>query len=223
MFSFCMYCCKERCVAITISLFSILYIMTSSAAVYFMKSTRDGSYVWDLQDDPQNGSDVHTIKLTVFWGVISLCGLAMLTGILGVVTAIKFKNCCTISLYSFLTLFLTLAFLLIGGLLMTVTVAANRELDEYCQASASNNSTSNSGTNSTDNYDTFTLNFARYFLDYADNYESATSFMVSSYMCTNDCPCEPILNQTTLYPNGFQAPLSQLNFNGTYTNFSQCY
>jgi hypothetical protein len=52
----------------------------------------------------------------------------MLTALLGYANAWT-KTCCTIGLYSFMTLLLFLGFLLIGGLLMTVTVASNMEID----------------------------------------------------------------------------------------------
>jgi hypothetical protein len=52
MFSFCMYCCMERCAAITISIFSTLFLLSAAATVYLTKRLRDESYVWDLQEDP---------------------------------------------------------------------------------------------------------------------------------------------------------------------------
>lgn len=143
----------------------------------------------------------------MFWGVIGLSGAAILTGALGLALSTRAKGCCSISLYAFMTLLLTLGFLAIGGLLMAVTVAANRQLDAVCSGS----------------YDKFTVNVARYFLEYADQYQLAAYTLVSAYMCTSDCPCAPILNQGVLYPQGFRAPTTQMNFNGTYTRFSECY
>lgn len=36
MFSFCMYCCKERCASIAISIFSVLFALTAAATIYLM-------------------------------------------------------------------------------------------------------------------------------------------------------------------------------------------
>lgn len=52
MFSFCMYCCKERCAAITLSVFSVFFMLTAAASIYLTVRLRDDSYVWDLQEDP---------------------------------------------------------------------------------------------------------------------------------------------------------------------------
>ena len=52
MFSFCMYCCKERCAAIAISIFSVLFALTSAATIYLTHRLKTESYVWDLQEDP---------------------------------------------------------------------------------------------------------------------------------------------------------------------------
>ncbi len=71
---------------------------------------------------------MHTIKQVVFWGVVGLSGASIATGLLGLVTA-RAKSCCTIGLYSFFTLLLTLAMLVIGGILMAVTVASNMQVD----------------------------------------------------------------------------------------------
>jgi tellurite resistance protein TehA-like permease len=68
------------------------------------------------------------VKLIVFWGIMGLCGLAILTAFLGYLNA-WVKTCCTISFYSFMSLILFIAFLLIGGLLMTVTIASNMQID----------------------------------------------------------------------------------------------
>lgn len=72
--------------------------------------------------------DIATVKLIVFWGILGLCALAILTSFLGYANA-YLKTCWTISFYSFITLILFIAFLLIGGLLMTVTVASNMQID----------------------------------------------------------------------------------------------
>ena len=69
-----------------------------------------------------------SIKLIVYWGLIGICGAAILIGFLGLITA-RAKSCCTISLFSFLTLIGFVAFLLIGGLLTAVTIAADNQLD----------------------------------------------------------------------------------------------
>jgi hypothetical protein len=55
--------------------------------------------------EPDGGQNVNAMKLGVFWGIISLCGVTILTGILGFFTA-RYKSCCTISFFSFLTLIL---------------------------------------------------------------------------------------------------------------------
>lgn len=68
------------------------------------------------------------MKLGVFWGIISLCGVSILTGTLGFLTA-RFKSCCTISFFSFFTLILTFLFLVAGGVLLTVTIAARMQID----------------------------------------------------------------------------------------------
>ena len=52
MFSFCMYWCKEGCVTVSISLFSVLFALSSAVCIYFMKATRDSSYLWSLQAPP---------------------------------------------------------------------------------------------------------------------------------------------------------------------------
>ena len=52
MFSFCMYCCKERCAAIAITIFSVFFMMTAGATIYLMNRFKVDSYVWDLQADP---------------------------------------------------------------------------------------------------------------------------------------------------------------------------
>lgn len=62
--------------------------------------------------------------MIIYWGVIGICGIAIIVAALGIGTAVK-KTCCTISLYSFLTLILTVVFLSVGGFLMTVNVASN--------------------------------------------------------------------------------------------------
>lgn len=73
-----------------------------------------------------------------------------------------------------------------------------------------------------DKYDDFTINFARYFLNYVDEYQTATTTLVETYMCKRDyCPCVAIENATTRYPDGFHnGPLSQ---SGTYATFDKCY
>ncbi len=53
-----------------------------------------------------------------------MCGLAILVGVLGIVNA-KYKNFCTISSYAFFTLLLTLLFLGLGAIILTVTIAAH--------------------------------------------------------------------------------------------------
>jgi len=52
MFSFFMYCCKERCAAITIGVLSVLFALTSAATIYLTHRLKTESYVWDLQQDP---------------------------------------------------------------------------------------------------------------------------------------------------------------------------
>lgn len=52
MFSFCMYCCKERCAAITLSVFSTVFMLTAAASIYLTLRFKQESYVWDLQEDP---------------------------------------------------------------------------------------------------------------------------------------------------------------------------
>lgn len=59
---------------------------------------------------------------------MGVCSAAILTAFLGYANA-YYKSCCTISNYSFFSFILFIAFLLIGGLLMTVTVAANMQID----------------------------------------------------------------------------------------------
>ena len=139
MFSFCMYCCKERCAAIAITVLSVLFMLTSGATIYLMHRTKTDSFVWDLQSDPlieEGGAagspSIDTIKLIVYWGVIGLCGSSILTGFLGMATAYQ-KSCCTISLYSFFTLMLTVVMLGLGGFLMTVTIASNMHITSYCK------------------------------------------------------------------------------------------
>ena len=135
MFSFCMYCCKERCASIAIVIFSVLALLTSSATIYLMKHMRDDSYIWNLQSDPliddnvaYEQPEVEKIKQIVFWGVTGLCGLGIITSFLGLLTA-KGRACCAISIFAFLTLIVTVAFFVIGGLLLTVTVASNFQID----------------------------------------------------------------------------------------------
>ena len=128
MFSFCMYCFSQRCAAITISFFSALLILASGATVYLMVRMKEDSGVWDLQSDPETGKEMQAMKLGVFWGIISLCGVSILTGTLGFLTA-RFKSCCTISFFSFFTLILTFLFLVAGGVLLTVTIAARMQID----------------------------------------------------------------------------------------------
>jgi len=56
-----------------------------------------------------------------------------------------------------------------------------------------------------DKYDDFTINFARYFLNYLEEYQDATTTMIETYMCKRDyCPCVEIDNATTRYPEGFR-------------------
>ena len=132
MFSFCMYCFSQRCSAITISIFCIILMLTSGATMYLMyRMKEDSGGLWDVQTDPETGQDMDTMKLGVFWGIISLCSSAILTSVLGFFTANK-KSCCTISFFSFLTLILTVIFLLTGGVILTVTIAANMQIDQYC-------------------------------------------------------------------------------------------
>ena len=52
MFSFCMYCCKERCASIAIAIFSVLFALTAAATIYLTHRLKAESYVWDLQQDP---------------------------------------------------------------------------------------------------------------------------------------------------------------------------
>ena len=80
---------------------------------------------------------MQTIKQVVFWGVVGLNGATIATGLLGLITA-KAKTCCSIGLYSFCTLMLTLAMLVIGGILMTVTVASNMQIDQFVKGGALN-------------------------------------------------------------------------------------
>jgi len=56
-------------------------------------------------------------------------------------------------------------------------------------------------------YDDFTINFARYFLNYMDDYQYSTSTLIETYMCKKDyCPCVQIENATARYPEGFNNP-----------------
>ncbi len=128
-----MYCCKERCAAIAITIFSVFFMLASGATIYLMHRMKTESYVWDLQTDPlieegggggsASGPSIDTIKMIIYWGVIGLCGCTILTGFLGMVTAHQ-KSCCTISLYSFFTLILTVFMLGVGAFLLTVNVAS---------------------------------------------------------------------------------------------------
>lgn len=52
MFSFCMYCCKERCAAITLSVFSVLFAISSAVLVFLLTRLKFDSYIWELQTDP---------------------------------------------------------------------------------------------------------------------------------------------------------------------------
>jgi len=47
-----MYCCKERCAAITIGVLSVLFALTSAATIYLTHRLKTESYVWELQQDP---------------------------------------------------------------------------------------------------------------------------------------------------------------------------
>ena len=91
----------------------------------------DSGGLWDVQTDPETGEDLESMKLGVYWGIISLCSVSIMTSFLGFFTA-RLKSCCTISFFSFLTLILTFLFLIAGGVLLTVTIAANRQIDQYC-------------------------------------------------------------------------------------------
>ncbi len=97
--------------------------------------------------------------MIIYWGLIGICALAILVAFLGIGTAVS-KSCCTISLYSFFTLILTVVFLGVGGFLMTVNVASNMHIQTYC---------ANKG-DVAKGKAAFTMNFARYFLNYVDEY-----------------------------------------------------
>jgi hypothetical protein len=52
-----------------------------------------------------------------------------------------------------------------------------------------------------DKYDGFTVNFARYFLNYLEDYQMASTNLVETYMCKRDyCPCVAIEKATDRYP-----------------------
>ena len=73
-----------------------------------------------------------------------------------------------------------------------------------------------------DKYNDFTINFARYFLNYLDEYQTATTTLVETYMCKKDyCPCVAIDNTTTRYPDGFSNP--PILQTGSYATFDKCY
>ena len=99
------------------------------------------------------------IKLIIFYGIMGMCSLGVLTGFLGLITA-KYKTCCAIGTYSFLTFFLTILFIGLGGLMLCVNIASVKQIGEYC--------------NDNKNYDKFTINFSRYYLSYVDDYATAT-------------------------------------------------
>ena len=133
-----MCCWSEKTTSILIAIISIVFMLTSGATIYLMHRVRIASHVWDLQADPLQGEtgesqvSIEAIKLIIYWGVLGLCGFTILIGLLGLVTA-RFKGCCSISLYSFFTLILFLAFTLIGVIMICVTIAANQQLDQYCE------------------------------------------------------------------------------------------
>ena len=132
MFSFCMYCCTTRCTAITIALFSTFMILFAGALIY-LDTRLMHSEVWMLMTMPDDenaqnsssASDIETVRKAVFWGIIALAGSTILIGGLGIVNA-RFKTCCTIGCYSFLTLFMYIVLGALGALILAVTIASHR-------------------------------------------------------------------------------------------------
>ncbi len=96
---------------------------------------------------------------------------------------------------------------------MTVTVASHMQIDEYCTGAKV----------AAGNYTHFTVNLARYFLNYVDEYESATYELPHTYMCSTLCPCDGNSINLNLYPNGFGKEESLVRTNGNYKKFKDCY
>ena len=128
MFCFCMPCFPLKCASVTLVVFSVLSMITASVTIY-LATRLNSSQVWNLQSSSESelsdSSDyINTVKPIVFWGIIGLCIMTIVTvGILGILTA-KYKSCCAIGSFAFFSLISWVAYWGIGTLLILVTIAS---------------------------------------------------------------------------------------------------
>jgi hypothetical protein len=82
-----------------------------------------------LQAEPEteqsSTASIDEIKSIITYGIIALSAFTILVGFLGLLTA-RYKTCCAIGSYSFLTLILFVVYLGVGAILLCVTIAANQ-------------------------------------------------------------------------------------------------
>ncbi|CDW73571.1 tetraspanin family protein [Stylonychia lemnae] len=147
------------------------------------------------------------IKKVLYWGLMVSGAITILVGALGIFTA-RFKTCCMIGLFSFFSFIMSLIFLGIGVVIIIVSIASNQQIEQYCQ-------------NQT--YDQFTINLSRYFLNYVEEYDKATSKLPNTYMCSYYCPCVPLDQSKWENYNITVGSPNQLYFTGQYQTFNQCY
>lgn len=84
--------------------------------------------MWKLYTDPESElsdeqNKMEEIKDIVYYGIIAVCAFTVVVAILGILTA-RYKQCCTIGLFSFLSLIVSVILIALGIIILLVSIAS---------------------------------------------------------------------------------------------------
>ena len=128
MTCFCTRSCKTSCSAFFVSFFSVLILLTSLLCV-FLSTRLHISHLWALLQISDNQID--KAKTGIFYGVLALILTSIIASFLGFMAS-KIKSCCYVSTFAIVSVLSFLAYLIIGGVMLSSTFAAVDQVNSYC-------------------------------------------------------------------------------------------
>ena len=134
MLCFFMYCCKRKCVQVTLALFSVLFFIAAGVQIYMTVRLKNYEIWNDSGDASMQGFDAgavdkgEKVKKGLYYGCIVLSSLTIVLAFLGLITA-KVKNCCSLCMFSSLSLLFTIVTIAVGVCLLVVTIGSRKYID----------------------------------------------------------------------------------------------
>jgi len=122
----------------------------------------------EIFKNSEEGSSVEEIGRAAFIIMIIFASLAILAGVLGIITANCNKKKICIGCFAFWSLIIGALFLVAGAILFAVGSASDEVIDEFCAGK---------------------MDYSEYFADTIADIDEAMGNTTAKYMCTDYCPC----------------------------------